>query len=482
MNNIKVAKASIGYTVGNVIIKGISFLTLPIFSRLLSTSEYGIYSLFCTYATLLSIILGFGMCSSIRNAQHDFPNSINTYISTLILMVLTIEIICLPLLFVLRKILFKSDEFDNRLIILLLINSLGIAILQIINIHLSLSYNYKLYLIIAFFNTVVNISISLLLIIYYPSDKAFGRIFGSTLPLFIITIFYIVYILINSKPLLDVKMIKYAMVFGFPVIWHYLAQEIVSQSDRLMIDSFCGHSYTGIYGFVYSIASVYSIMYYSTDTVWSVWSMQKFKEKSFEKIRRISKLYSEGTCLIGILMMVVSREIIFIAGGNKYLGGARIFLPCIIGLFFLFLYTIPVSIEYYLKKTKYIAYTTIISAIINVGLNVLLIPRFGYEVAAYTTMISYIIMFLMHWIVAKVIARKELSAHIFYFSDYFGPIIAVVVTAVILFFINDFWVIKYILFTVLGILYFLIFREKSLKMLHFILNYLKGEKYDKKDC
>ena len=57
MSNSKALRSGIGYTIGNIFIKGINFLTLPIFSRLLSPEEFGIYNVFASYDLILFVIL-----------------------------------------------------------------------------------------------------------------------------------------------------------------------------------------------------------------------------------------------------------------------------------------------------------------------------------------------------------------------------------------------------------------------------------------
>ena len=77
-----------------------------------------------------------------------------------------------------------------------------------------------------------------------------------------------------------------------------------------------------------------------------------------------------------------------------------------------------VNIEQYEKKTKGMAVATCIAALIDIVLNYLLIPRYGYWVAAYTTMISYIVLFLIHFILVH-----RMKLHIVYNTIYVFGII-----------------------------------------------------------
>ena len=68
----KVVKAGAGYIIGNYLLKGITFLSAPIFTRLLSTDEYGIFGAYLSYESILYIIKGLALHSSIANAKYEY--------------------------------------------------------------------------------------------------------------------------------------------------------------------------------------------------------------------------------------------------------------------------------------------------------------------------------------------------------------------------------------------------------------------------
>ena len=82
----KVLKAGIGYTIGNYLLKGINFLTIPIFTRLMSTSDYGTYSIYMTYNSIISVFIAFALHSSINNAKYKFKEKYEQYISSILIL------------------------------------------------------------------------------------------------------------------------------------------------------------------------------------------------------------------------------------------------------------------------------------------------------------------------------------------------------------------------------------------------------------
>lgn len=107
-------------------------------------------------------------------------------------------------------------------------------------------------------------------------------------------------------------------------------------------------------------------------------------------------------------VIIISPEIITIMVPKEYWKGINIVVPLVMSVYFMFLYSLPVNIEYFFKKTNYIAIGTIFAAVLNILLNSYFIPKFGYEAAAYTTLISYICLFIFHWIICKKIFNRKL--------------------------------------------------------------------------
>ena len=75
----RVIKAGIGYTVGYYLLKGLSFLTVPVFSRLLSPAENGIFNTYLAYQTILFLLVGMALHTSLKNAKYKYEENFAAY-------------------------------------------------------------------------------------------------------------------------------------------------------------------------------------------------------------------------------------------------------------------------------------------------------------------------------------------------------------------------------------------------------------------
>ena len=156
IKNNKFLKAGLGYTIGNFLLKGITFLTIPLFSRLLTPTDYGYVNVFLSYDTILSIVIGLGFHASIKNAKYEFDN-IDEYCSTILFRAIKNGVFFLVLANILYTFLPTLFPFNRIVINLLVLQSLFSCFILIYNNRVSLDYQYKKFLKISFFNTVGNI-------------------------------------------------------------------------------------------------------------------------------------------------------------------------------------------------------------------------------------------------------------------------------------------------------------------------------------
>ena len=183
----KAIRAAIGYTLGNYLIKGLVFLTIPIFSRLLSTSDYGIYNTYLAYENIISFFISLAVFMSLKNAKYDFGEKYSSYVSSILVIQIISFLGALLLATFGRNSIRNFTGMNYDVLVLLLIQSLGTGVLSVYNAHVGLSYSYKKYIQIAAFNSIGNIGISLILILSIFNDqRALGRIIGTVIPYFFI--------------------------------------------------------------------------------------------------------------------------------------------------------------------------------------------------------------------------------------------------------------------------------------------------------
>lgn len=402
----KVFKAGIGYTIGNVMVKGINFLAIPIFSRLLTTEEMGLYTVFAAYEAVLFVFIGMALHSSIRSAKYEFEGEIDNFTSSITGIYWINLIATLIISIVFNKTLTKILDIDLYALIMLAIYSFGIAIVTLYNARISLDYEYKKYIKVSLASTIGNVGISLLLIkTVYNSSRGTGRILGITVSTMLVTAYIIYDLYKRAKPVYKKNYWKFGIKYSLPIIPHGISQVLLAQFDRIMINKIVGKSEAGIYGLVGNIRLILAIISDSISEVWMTWFYEKMKNREIEAIRSRARQLCYFFLIIAIGVMSISPELVLIIGGEKYAIGKYVAIPMILDAFVLFIYNVIVPSEYYKQKTSFIMWGTMSAAVINIILNYIFIYKYGFIAAAYTTLFAYVCYMILHFVISYRLMR-----------------------------------------------------------------------------
>lgn len=473
-SNNKPLKAGVWYTVSNIAIRGISILTAPIFTRLLSTSDYGLVSNFVSWQNILGCFFSLGLSYSIGRAKIDFKEDFDGYISSVqtlnIFVGLFLMVAILPFLGPLAVFM----EMDKALVISMAVMLIFSPSLDYYQTKLRFEYRYKENVAIAIAHTlgVVAISIVLILLSDYQHKYA-GRIFGNIIPLLLLSIMSLVIIWKNGRKLIAPTYWKYALHLSLPMVPHGLAMIVLSQIDRIMIVKMDGTSAAGIYSFGYSYAIILSVVSNAISGAWTPWLYETIDKGDYNKIVGVNKKINLGICIVAFIFIALGPEAIMILGAKEFWVAKWMVVPVIMGTLAQFFYSLFANMEIYCKKTYITAIGSVGAAIINYVLNLIFIPRYGYIAAAYTTMAGYVLLLLYHWFAFKMIFKE----HIYAESQIAGLLILTTTGAFLFMMYYDAYFVRYIALLLIVILY-CYFNRESLK---FVIDkyLLKTEKDNK---
>ena len=127
------------------------------------------------------------------------------------------------------------------------------------------------------------------------------------------------------------------------------------------------------------------------------WFLDILKAEDKKTLTRVSSIYFIIFLSLVFGVMLVAPEIVYIFGGQKYLEGLVLVPALIVGAIFQFGYTMYVQVEFYEKKMSTVSTATLLAAIANVVLNFIFLKVFGYQAAAYTSLMSYVLLFSLHY-------------------------------------------------------------------------------------
>ncbi len=447
-----------------IVLNGINFFTVPIFTRMLGTDNYGIVSLYTTWVQFLTIVMGIQTYGTISVIRSNFEEKELKayYSSTLTLSLLTSGVVALlTIIFIIPISSFLDMQW--YIIILMLLQSLGMYAINFITIKQTYSKQASKNFAISVTVSLLSVIISLVLISLIPNstDKYIGRIIGYAVPNAIIGIITIIIILIQGRTFYSKKYWSFCLPLCIPLIFHNLSQIVLGQSDRVMLKQISGdNSIVGIYSFIFTFVHIINIIWSALNNTWLPFYYDYLKQSDFDTIKRKSKNYIILYTVLTIGFILLSPEVIKLFASEEFWSGTYLVPIMAFAYYMVFLYSFPVNFEFFHKKTSIIAIGTCGAAAVNIVLNALLIPKYEMIGAAVATTASYILLFVFHQIIAKYIIKQSYHCK----TRSFIPAIIAVIAACIIFYLTlGLWYIRWAVGAILGILLLTrIYKNKSI--------------------
>lgn len=400
-----IIKSGIWYTVSNYLIKGLDFLTIPIFARILSVSEYGSYNNFVSCLQLFYVMGSICIDASFISARFDYKNELKKYTKNALISANICTIILIGVSIVLYdgiQSLFNIDVFMLFFIILYCFFRPSLDVFQQIE---RFNYNYKKCVFVSSLVSISSVVFSLLLVNCSP-NRLDARIIGTYIPIIVISLYFYFSYLWNDFSF-EREQIKYAFKICLPYVPHSLAITVLASSDRIMINYFHDSSQVAYYSIAYTCGIALSILANSLNNAFVPWLGDRIYEGKVEIINRTSKWYILVFYLPLLFIVTFSPEVLYVLGGKQYSEAMYVMPPVLISCFIQFIYSLFVDVEQLEKKTKGMALASVIAAVVNIILNYIYVPSFGYIAAAYTTLISYVCLMLFHWFIIKRIGYSK---------------------------------------------------------------------------
>lgn len=402
-------KASFWFLVCAFLQKGISILTTPIFTRLLTTDEYGQFSVFNSWLGILSVFISMNLFSGVyvqglikyEESKKQFSSAMQGLSLTLV----TAWTIIYLLFHNFWNGLFSLTTVQMLSMLLLIWTS---AVFQFWAVEQRVELKYQRLVTLTIFVSLARPILGIILV-SNAQDKVTARILGMVI-VDVIAYSWLFFVQeIRGKVFFSKDIWKYAILFNLPLIPHYLSMSVLSSADRIMIRDMVGASEAGIYNLAYNISLIMTMFNTALMQTIEPWLYKKIKQ---EKVKDISKVaYSTFLIIavVNVLLMALAPEVVAVFAPKSYYEAIYVIPPVVMSVYFMFAYSFFAVFEFYYEKTKLVMVATTASAVLNIVLNYIFIKFFGYMAAGYTTLICYILYAAFHYIFMRKICDEKLN-------------------------------------------------------------------------
>lgn len=466
-------KASVAMFLATLITKGIAYITTPLYTRLLSPEEYAQVSVFLTWLQVLGVIAMFAFADGgvFNNGMSDYPDKRDEYSFSILILSNLITVCFLGVLFSVYPFIRQWIGLSWPLVLLMgAIFLLEPAYLFWV-IRQRYELKYKMTTKWSVTTALLSLAVAVICILIFKDHRLYARIFGAKLTLIAIYLGFYIYLGMKSKWKVETKYWKAAFLFNLPLIPHFLSTYMLSSSDKLMISILIGDSATAYYSVAYAVSTVGMIVWTATNASLLPYTYEKCKKKDYSAVSAVAMPIVTVFAAVCVLVIMLAPEAVAVMATADYKEAIYAIPPIVGGVFFLVHYYMYGNVIYFYKKPKYILFASLTAAVLNLILNYIFIPQYGYIAAGYTTLFCYLVQAAIDFYGMK----RAAGGVAIYNMRYIGLLsLGVIAVSLLSNFVYDYAIIRYaviLLLLALGV----IFRKKIVTMIRTIRQGKKRE-------
>jgi O-antigen/teichoic acid export membrane protein len=396
------------YGTGDIFLKAAIFLTLPFYTRIFTPEEYGIWSFVVTAVGLLNSILILGGDSAYARFFFEAKSEegkrliTSTWFGFLALWSGSLIIFCLPFAGFFSVCSFGTNEYA-----LLFTLTLLAAPLTLLNSMcgqaLRNRFQARLFSILNVAATLLSVGFSLFgaIVLKLGLTGVLGGAFFAALLILPVRLWTVSDLL---RPVFSLRVLRNFLSFGVPLVPSSLAYWVFAVSDRILLGKLSTLEQVGLYAVANQVTGMLAFFNGALGQAWSPHAIRVYEERQeYAPIffGRVMTYVLAGFGLLSVGITTFSHEILMALSTPSFYAASLAIGPLALGTAAYAttqVTAIGISLK---KKTYYFAIFSWAAALLNVGLNVLLIPMWGMIAASWTTMIAYLFLTLAYLTISQ---------------------------------------------------------------------------------
>ncbi|VUW96824.1 Polysaccharide biosynthesis protein [[Ruminococcus] torques] len=449
------ARAAIWFSACSILQKGISFIVVPFFTRILTTEQYGTYSLYLSWLQILTIITSLYLYYGVfTNGMNKYDTDRDRYISSMQGLTLTITAIVFIIFFATQNAWSDILGLAPHLIFLMFVEMAVTPALSFWSGRQRFEYKYRKLVIVTLCKSIVNPVLGLIMV-SLAEDKATARILSVVIVEVCFCGVIMIYQFLKGKCWIDKKYWKFALGMAIPLLPHYLSGMILNKGDQIMISKMVSTSAVAFYSVAYNIGMLVQIFTNAISNSFTPWIYQRIKADKYEKIPETINFLMLLVAAISLCLMLLSPELVLLFGSSGYASAAYVIPPVAASVFFIFLYNILATPQFYFEKTSFLMVSSILAAVVNLGLNYIFIKQYGYVAAGYTTLVCYVLYSIGHAIISRKVMKEFIPGKILFdYKCVVGLSVFVIFAGIGCNFLFDYKIVRYGLLVIFGVVAF----------------------------
>lgn len=422
--------AGVWYIVSTLLSKGISFITVPFFTRIMPKASFGEFNNYASWQSILLVIFGLELYNTVNRAYYDFRDTFDQYMSSVCSLGVTVGIVLSAVMCIFQEQFAALFSISTKYIYILCIYLTVFPPYYLLLSKNRILYKYKATTLITLVAAIASTGIAFIFV-SFAQDKLAARIYGQYIPMVLLGVGCLTVLLLRGK-YVGTKYWGYALKLAVPLVCYYFCLYAMNSSSVTFSRRFYGAEIAAVVSLAVSCSHIITMLNQAINNAWAPWLYERLNQK---KYREISKAYGGILAIYGFMVMgvmLLGPELTKILGGSNYTESATLVPVCLLVGSAQLLNTLYVNLMTHKKKTQVIMSVTMVFSIACLILKFLFVQWLPYEYIMYPDLIAYCGI----EIALTVITKRYYNATVYpmrYIAIYIGSLAAVMLLCRILY-------------------------------------------------
>ena len=425
----KVFKHSLVYGLTGVTSTLAAVLLVPIYTRILTPEDYGVIAILRTLIGILVVIFNLGMGSAIfwayfrAESEEEKKKVVGTALFFQFFFPLVFTLVLIAVSPIFNKLIFQAGQPLHYLTIVFvtIFFQAGIAIPLAV---LRAKEQSQKYVLLSLSNLILTITFSVLFVVFLRLG-VLGVLLGSLIGSGLVYLASLPFVVRYAKLGISLPWLKGMLSFGLPMVPAGLSMWVLNYSDRFFLNYFWDLSGVGLYNVGYRVGMLILLVVGAVQLAFAPFVFSNQNKKNAKDIyKKFATYYLLLLFYMALGLAVLSKEAITILTGPKF-HSAYVVVPFIAFAYTAFgLYNVFATGIALMRKTIYSFFSAGLASLINIGLNFLLVPEFGVIGAAFSSLLSFLVMMVLMY---------SFSQRVYHINYELGRMVKIVIVGLIIY-------------------------------------------------
>lgn len=395
---LEILKGFKNYLGEGIVVAALGFAMTPILTRIMSVSDYGVLNVFLSYVSIATIIFTLNIHSSVGRYFYDQKSDFPQFLGSIVLFS--------TFLFMLFAAAFIYFSDYSRFMTTCLLFLTAMAIIESVfrQIYQALLESQKIA-----FTSILKTGLIFVFIIFLAFLYSDG---GVEIPLLarvvaggLVVVYFSVAIVKHIGFGIDKAHFKFCLVYAIPLIPYALSNIVLAHFDRIMVQEMVDNTSAGLYSFAYNIGFIMSLVVGALNSSFYPVFFANYNNKEYQQHDQSVYKTQNAIILAFVFLLLYAEEIGAVLGPTEYAETMNVVPAVVLGYVFYSYFSIYNRNFDYAKKTYISTIVMVLSVVFNIVANYIFIPKYGYIAAAYTTLGSYLLLFLLSWFASNYVLK-----------------------------------------------------------------------------